>query len=88
MQGKIVWFFDFLLILQSQHDLQLQDAVVFRTCLYVGAAAFITEFQGSPLVRREYDRIETEEIVLFQLKSSDKSPKTANIYFFCCDIII
>ncbi len=26
------------------------DVVVFKTCLYVGAAAFIREFQGSPLV--------------------------------------
>ncbi len=27
-----------------------EDAVVFGTCLYVGAAAFIIEFQGSHLV--------------------------------------
>ncbi len=26
------------------------DEVIFGTCLYVGAAAFIRKFQGSPLV--------------------------------------
>ena len=28
------------------------DAVFFGTCLYVGATAFLREFQGSQLVRR------------------------------------
>ncbi len=35
---------------QVRFDNKRGDAVVYETCLYVGAAAFIIEFQGSPLV--------------------------------------
>ena len=42
------------------------DAFIFGTCLYVGAAAFIIEFQGSPLVcdrSHMYVPIGTKEII-------------------------
>ncbi len=53
----------------------------FRTCLYVGAAVFIREFNGSLLLYDESQKlgsIGTEEKIYL---NADKSLKTANLNF-------
>ena len=55
----------------------------FGTCLYVGAADFIIEFQGPPLhwhdKIKKYDSILLKQkIFCFNLNMADKSSKTAN----------
>ena len=54
------------------------DAVVFGTCLYVGAAAFIEEFSCGMTRFIGMTRMLQEKLLL---KSADKSLKIAKIHF-------
>ncbi len=63
-----------------------RGAIIFGTCIYLGAAVFTIEFQGSPWSAEsyKYDPIKTEDFFRSNLRSADKP----SILYFETRIII